>query len=861
MNKGNLSLKNLYRFIVNGDFPIYTDGIIPLDAKKGLTVNKFWQDMLIYPLKNGKNGRIIWRDTGSKNRYTSELINRSASETIFTEYAKEVSNVASGENLAIQIDNITRFLTNHRYRYENFVKKLPPFVEMCYESDPYMTEALKNRFLELFEQRHEYEQKGERGKVFFTSYVISGFLFYALLGDNMDMGLFDDVVNNDDMFIDNVWNMNNGRSPEKQREVNFMTTKDCELCMAPLNYNHFYGREEDLYSLKQRLHESQKCLISGIGGTGKTELMRQFLRCCMEDKLVDYICTIQYVSSLAESIQRAFKYENIQEPQDALNKMIDTINAMSRKKVLVLIDNYDNSEADDPSMQKMLDMNAAVFVSSRKSNIEGYETYALKGLSDSACRLIFADNYGKVINSDEFAALDDILKNRYWHHPLTLQILARSADSLGWNVSRVREEIVTKGSALPIHIGEITQDYEKVLKYIYDKCGIRDRYGIFLQLFALLPYANYDLKFINDSIAKYIEKLDNLTEELTYLSSLGWLEKNEEGYSMHPFVSECIKEKDLPIDETNEFIKFLLSEKQNGLFDILAVSVVTKCVKALKEDVALEILDHLMNVFLTTIFSAEGQKLIRELMSSCEFESVKGWLKYYELLFMPKEMTVEELRECENSLQDIQKVSREKYRVFMAMLAHEYMEKFAFDDSNRISDLVIAESDDYTHIAMAYYNKLIIASFDPDISLTKKLSEDAFLRLDEKIPKNSIYYIVMLCPYCSYLVNCNDMDRAVKVYNRMLEYSDSNSSILVGAALDIAYARIKEGEKCPDEAIMLFESALSKMRVAEMENGANYIMIKLAMARIYKNNGRIKEAYKIFSQVPANVQKMVKERM
>ena len=57
----------------------------------------------------------------------------------------------------------------------------------------------------------------------------------------------------------------------------FLTLRNCELFRKSVKASHFFGREEELYDLKEMFFNSGKYLISGIGGIGKTELMRQLL--------------------------------------------------------------------------------------------------------------------------------------------------------------------------------------------------------------------------------------------------------------------------------------------------------------------------------------------------------------------------------------------------------------------------------------------------------------------------------------------------------------------------------------------------------------------------------------------------------
>lgn len=73
-----LSLKNLYRLLTVKDYPVYSTGILRRKNKKGLTLVRFWDEYLSYEWRNTVHGRLIWRISGSRNRYHSEICNRRA---------------------------------------------------------------------------------------------------------------------------------------------------------------------------------------------------------------------------------------------------------------------------------------------------------------------------------------------------------------------------------------------------------------------------------------------------------------------------------------------------------------------------------------------------------------------------------------------------------------------------------------------------------------------------------------------------------------------------------------------------------------------------------------------------------------
>ena len=91
MDKIILSLKNIYKLLMANDFPVYSESVIGEKERKGQTVIRFWQHMLAEEFKSLPCGKMIWRYTEKRNRYTSQLCNRSMAANLYARYAKELA--------------------------------------------------------------------------------------------------------------------------------------------------------------------------------------------------------------------------------------------------------------------------------------------------------------------------------------------------------------------------------------------------------------------------------------------------------------------------------------------------------------------------------------------------------------------------------------------------------------------------------------------------------------------------------------------------------------------------------------------------------------------------------------------------
>ena len=98
-----LSLKNLYRLFTVKDYPVYSTGILGEKSKKGLTLVKFWDECLLYEWKSTKHGKMIFRKSGSQNRYHSEFCNRKESFPLYEVYMQEILDGLNAETFGSQV--------------------------------------------------------------------------------------------------------------------------------------------------------------------------------------------------------------------------------------------------------------------------------------------------------------------------------------------------------------------------------------------------------------------------------------------------------------------------------------------------------------------------------------------------------------------------------------------------------------------------------------------------------------------------------------------------------------------------------------------------------------------------------------
>ena len=546
-----LSLKNIYKFLTTNDYPVYSDGIIRKERKRGLTLNSFCDENILVDFKERKNGKVIWRMDGSRNRYVSEICNRSGEQSIYKEYVKEVLATADQETVLRQIRQMMGFLLEREYNPEGFWKKVEAYVELLAKEDAVFTEEVAEYFRKAILQYKRLQTPGIKGATFCVSWFLSYFILFALTA-NEETESFVHKIKDDNEF--SLLRMLKGYSEKKQgevREVKFLTGSNTELSRPALGTGHFFGRQTELFELSEFLDKGGKYLVGGMGGSGKTELMRQFLKICLEEKSADYIGIVQYEGGLARSMVKAFHGSRGTDLNESYKEVLTHVRMLEDKRVLLIIDNMDG-DVDAAELEALCKLPATIFITSRYQRLKGLKTYRLRTIGQEAAGLIFRDNYGDYLNEEDKHCLQAIIKEDVWCHTLSLRLLARTARNNGWSLPKLTEQLKLGNMPRGYTDSERYECMRQVYLQMYAFTPRTQVETALLRILAALPYRNYDLIWAE----KYLQNLskeEQVGEVLQKLWEKGWLEKSESGYSMHPFISECILSKSLTEAECSVF--------------------------------------------------------------------------------------------------------------------------------------------------------------------------------------------------------------------------------------------------------------------------------------------------------------------
>lgn len=559
--ENGLLLANIYRLLTAEDYPVSSDAVIGRNERKGLTQFHFWSGILAKELQSGPCGKQFWRSDGKRNRYTSYLCNRSPEIKNYAAYAQEIAAWLSVDTLEYQIHMFSDFLADRKYRHDILIRRITALLQLARKEDPCCIEEIAEHILKTAGQRLH----SDREKLFQAAWLLTVLSLYCAAGDAMDKPVMD-------VLRESVYSMEfllwrNSRAEKPEPNVKFLTLHSGILQDHPLARKRWLGCEAQLQTVRGAVASNGKCLITGIGGSGKTELLRQLLRECEEQKCVDVIAVVIYDGGIAQSFVRSFYGFTREDPQECFKKILVKLKKeCSQNRVLLVIDNVINGYGEDPELKQLLSLDCAVILTSRRSSLEGFETCWMMPVSPEDGRQIFENHYGDLTDGERREILDRLTGDDTLCHPLTLRLLAGTAKQKGWSAA----ELITKlhrglnGSGLNGSDGRAEQTVllEQTYRQLYSYAAIPKEYHKIVELFTLLPKDSYSPSFLR----RWFPDITGKTPEpaLTFLTGGGWLEQTNEGWSMHPFIAQCLRR----VVRKERTVETFLRKLQSSLLDM-----------------------------------------------------------------------------------------------------------------------------------------------------------------------------------------------------------------------------------------------------------------------------------------------------
>ena len=608
MENAIITLKDLYRILTVKDYPIFSNGVISSRYKSGMTLTSFWYQTIIEEFRSGIYGRNLWDK--SQHSYFSRLCNRKKGLPYLEEYSLEVFNSLNSDTMLAQIQKFMIYFEDHHYNSDVFRKKMTVFLQLC-QDDPCLSKSDIRFLLHLYPA----ESDREIPEAFYDGWIFSVLSLIALFGNrNVSEKLIHLITDKNlvpkDLYISNSVKETGVLLPLKYRNASpFGKAEDLPL---------YFGRESELYELMEGINNNRKVFITGIGGIGKTELLRQLVNTCTQNQKYTNIVAVQYGSTLKESLINSFSFINAADAEERFYDALYQIRTVSDGSVILLIDNAKVDENEELCWKELTLLPCPIIVTSRETAPEGFDEMKLTSLDQKSSLLLLRRHYQHSLREEERDLLKESLKNyEVLRHPLTLKLFACYAREKTAGIHQLVEML--KMISDEDRTNQNVPILKNIYRYLYKTSDLSDEKNHIIRIFSFIHYRQYALDEIHDFC--FIDQAESyLQKQLDELVRQGWLEMKDEMYSMHPVIAECIREEKLSAEDFQEYLDYVSSLKNDEGYEIM-----------------------LGNSQLPALFNEIGFNLLRICRYDSSYLTLDGFRLLIELLLLfPKSYIIKE---------------------------------------------------------------------------------------------------------------------------------------------------------------------------------------------------------------------------
>ena len=528
-----LTPKNVYRFLTDNLPGLYPHGVIPAAERKGLTLVKFWAQVLDGIIPPEWHASLF---AGSqRSRRLSDMMNRTGVQPLPPKLQQEMSALLSGEMLIRLSQQVQDFLRSAHYDADALTRALPDFVRMMMENE----ECMKPEHEHVFENLQKSRETLPR--TFVDMLTLSWLVLLAFYGPEMGCRELLDYCQAQEHSAQALYLLSSHVTFGRRVPLS-MTGRNCELCRQGLSKDEYVmDAASCLPQLTDAIRQGGKIAVTGMGGIGKTEMTRQALALLAKEELFSRMAWVQYENSLASSLRMAFDGLDGVAEENVLSTVREKLEAPYQGRTLLLIDSVDMPPEADEGLREIEHWGCDVLVTTRFPLGDGFRNIAVPLLSEEASRALFVqhDPYLKSMGSAETEALHQVL-SRVAGHPLAIILLAHLAKMKRWTMAQLLEELDRiSPEGLRLAGGKFSAIAQKIAQMVSTD-ALTDRERQVLAVFATFPAWTIPVRDALTLLRDFGTE-DEVLSALETAADYGLLTSNWRGYAMHPVLAESFR--------------------------------------------------------------------------------------------------------------------------------------------------------------------------------------------------------------------------------------------------------------------------------------------------------------------------------
>ena len=528
-----LTPKNVYRFLTDNLPGLYPHGVIPVAERKGLTLVKFWAQVLDGIIPPEWHASLFGGT--QRSRRLSDMMNRTGVQPLPPKLQQEMNALLSGETLIRLSQQVQDFLRSAHYDPDALTRALPDFVRMMMENE----ECMKPEHEQVFENLQKSRETLPR--TFVDMLTLSWLVLLAFYGEEMCCRELMDFCQAQEHSAQALYLLSSHVTFGRRVPLS-MTGRNCELCRQGLSKDEYVmDAASCLPQLTDAIRQGGKIAVTGMGGIGKTEMTRQALALLAKEELFSRMAWVQYENSLASSLRMAFDGLDGVAEENVLSTVREKLEAPYQGRTLLLIDSVDMPPEADEGLREIEHWGCDVLVTTRFPLGEGFRNIAVPLLSEEASRALFVqhDPYLKGMGSAETEALHQVL-SRVAGHPLAIILLAHLAKMKRWTMAQLLEELDRiSPEGLRLAGGKFSAIAQRIAQMVSTD-ALTDRERQVLAVFATFPAWTIPVRDALTLLRDFGTE-DELLSALETAADYGLLTSNWRGYAMHPVLAESFR--------------------------------------------------------------------------------------------------------------------------------------------------------------------------------------------------------------------------------------------------------------------------------------------------------------------------------
>ena len=326
-----------------------------------------------------------------------------------------------------------------------------------------------------------------------------------------------------------------------------LSQKEYLICHPITSSELFVGREDELKEIAVALERHKTIYVCGIGGIGKTTLVRNY--CANNAERYDAILFLRYAESLISTVTddnqvqiHSVSKGDEENPKEYFERKLRCLNRLyANARLLVVIDNYDGKI--DSDLKLLINGNWQTIVVTRQAPVSNsMPVIQVESVKERHYLYqLFESNLGRKILDNEYGFVDTIL-DRVANHTLIVELIAKQVMNSRLSIESAVELVQKHGFAhMAVEKIDIVKDQDEfyatisdIITAVFDATKLSQVKIAVLKLLSLFNCVGVDEEIIQELLG--FDSKDIFNE----LHREGWLILEESAIKLHPVISETV---------------------------------------------------------------------------------------------------------------------------------------------------------------------------------------------------------------------------------------------------------------------------------------------------------------------------------